>query len=84
MTTELLIGRTLAEAAALRDEDVVIALGGLPRNKMHCSVLAEDVIQAVLDDYHRRYHSAPAGAAPAAASADPNDVPLSPRERGQG
>jgi len=54
ITTELIRGRTLEEAAALRDTDVVAALGGLPRNKMHCSVLAEDVIHAIVDDYQRR------------------------------
>lgn len=54
MTTEMILGKTLDEAAALRDRDVVAALGGLPRNKMHCSVLAEDVIQAVIEDYHLR------------------------------
>lgn len=55
MTTELIVGRTLAEAAALRDEDVAAALGGLPRNKLHCSVLAEDVIHAVVEEYHARH-----------------------------
>ena len=54
MTTELILGRTLDEAAALRDEDVVEALGGLPRNKMHCSVLAEDVIRAMVEQYRAR------------------------------
>jgi nitrogen fixation NifU-like protein len=54
ITTELITGRTLEEAERLRDEDVVIALGGLPRNKMHCSILAEDVIRAVVEDYRRR------------------------------
>jgi nitrogen fixation NifU-like protein len=51
MTTELITGRTLDEALALRDQDVAAALGGLPRNKLHCSVLAEDVIRAVVDQY---------------------------------
>jgi nitrogen fixation NifU-like protein len=55
MTTELIIGRTLDEAASLRDEDVAAALDGLPRNKLHCSVLAEDVILAVVEDYHARH-----------------------------
>ena len=55
ITTELIRGKTLDEAAALRDEDVAAALGGLPRNKLHCSVLAEDVIQAVLEDYRTRH-----------------------------
>jgi nitrogen fixation protein NifU and related proteins len=54
MTTELIVGKTLDEIAALRDTDVADALGGLPRNKLHCSVLAEDVIQAVIADYRRR------------------------------
>ncbi len=54
MTTELISGKTLQEASALSDADVVAAPGGLPRNKMHCSVLAEDVIAAVLEDYRSR------------------------------
>jgi nitrogen fixation NifU-like protein len=54
ITTELILGKSLAEAGELRDTDVVAALGGLPRNKMHCSVLAEDVIRAALEDYGRR------------------------------
>lgn len=51
MTTELLIGTTLEQAAQLRDTDVATALGGLPRNKLHCSVLAEDVIRAAILSY---------------------------------
>jgi nitrogen fixation NifU-like protein len=54
MTTELILGKTLDEAAQLRDVDVAHALGGLPRNKLHCSVLAEDVIRAVVEDFQRR------------------------------
>ena len=51
MTTVLLTGATLAEARALRDVDVAAALDGLPPNKVHCSVLAEDVIREALDAY---------------------------------
>jgi nitrogen fixation NifU-like protein len=54
ITTELILGKTLPEAAALRDTDVAEALGGLPRNKLHCSVLAEDVIRAAIEDYNAR------------------------------
>ncbi len=53
MLTEMIVGKTLDEAAAIRDTDVASALGGLPRNKVHCSVLAEDVIRAVIDDFQR-------------------------------
>ena len=55
ITTELILGKTLKQAAQLRDADVAAALGGLPRNKLHCSVLAEDVIKAVVEAYHARH-----------------------------
>ncbi|HEU5317476.1 MAG TPA: iron-sulfur cluster assembly scaffold protein [Chloroflexota bacterium] len=54
ITTELILGKSLDQAGRLRDVDVATALGGLPRNKLHCSVLAEDVIRAVIEDYGRR------------------------------
>lgn len=46
--TELLIGRTVVEAAALTSSDVAHALGSLPRNKQHCAVLAIDALRAAL------------------------------------
>ncbi len=58
ITTELLVGRTLAEALRLTNEDVSAALGGLPANKLHCSVLAEDVVRAALADYRQRADAA--------------------------
>ena len=63
ITTELLIGCTLEQAALLTNEDVAEALGVLPANKLHCSVLAEDVIQAALGDYHSRVPAAATAAA---------------------
>ena len=54
ITTELLIGRTVVEALRLTNEDVSAALGGLPANKLHCSVLAEDVVRAAVEDYRQR------------------------------
>ena len=53
MLTEMIIGQTLEDAARLRDTHVAAALGGLPRNKLHCSVLAEDVIRAVIEQYEQ-------------------------------
>jgi nitrogen fixation NifU-like protein len=49
--TELIIGKTIGEALEVRNEDVSNALGGLPEGKLHCSVLAE----AVLEDAIARY-----------------------------
>lgn len=60
MLTVLLQGRTLAEAAAIRNEEVAEALGGLPPAKMHCSILAEDALRAAIADYGRR-HPVPPG-----------------------
>jgi nitrogen fixation NifU-like protein len=54
ITTELLIGRTLEEAGELKRDEVKDALGGLPPQKMHSSVLTEDAIKAALADYRKR------------------------------
>lgn len=47
--TELLQGRTLAEAKSLRREQVVEALDGLPNESMHASYLAMDAVNALLE-----------------------------------
>ncbi len=52
--TEMLKGRTPDDALQLRKEDVADALGGLPPTKLHCSVLAEDAVQAAVADYRKR------------------------------
>ena len=55
MATELIKGKSVDEAMTLTNKAVAEALDGLPAHKMHCSVLAEEAIQAALDDYHKRY-----------------------------
>jgi nitrogen fixation NifU-like protein len=59
--TELLIGLTLSEARAIRDSNIVEALGGLPEQKIHCSVLAEDATRAALADWEKRRRNAELG-----------------------
>jgi nitrogen fixation protein NifU and related proteins len=54
MTTELIIGKTIHDALLITNEAVTQALGGLPPAKQHCSVLAEEALQAALDDYKKR------------------------------
>ena len=54
MATEMIKGKPVAEAMLLTNKAVAEALDGLPDYKMHCSVLAEEAIQAALDDYHKR------------------------------
>ncbi len=51
MATELIKGKKLEDAMSLTNKAVAEALDGLPDYKMHCSVLAEEAIQAAIDDY---------------------------------
>jgi nitrogen fixation NifU-like protein len=52
--TEMLIGRTLDDAAHIKNTDVADALGGLPTHKVHCSVLAQQATAAALEDWAQR------------------------------
>ncbi len=54
MTTEMIKGKTIQGALAIKDKDVVDALGGLPPGKIHCSILAENAIKAAVSDYLKK------------------------------
>ena len=51
MVTEMVMGRSLEEAADISNKAVAEALGGLPANKMHCSNLAADALHLAIQDY---------------------------------
>lgn len=53
MGTELIKGKTVEEALKLKNSDVLEALDGLPKVKIHCSLLAEEAIQEAIADYYR-------------------------------
>ena len=55
MATELIKGQPVSEVLTLTNKAVVEALDGLPPHKIHCSVLAEEVIKAALKDYYDRH-----------------------------
>ena len=56
LATEWLRGRTIDEALAIRNTDIVQELA-LPPVKIHCSVLAEDAIKAAIEDYLKKQNN---------------------------
>ena len=58
MATELIKGQRVEDAMQLTNKAVAEALDGLPAYKMHCSVLAEEAIQAALEDYKAKQEQA--------------------------
>ena len=53
MATELIKGKSIDEALKLTNSAVVEALEGLPPQKIHCSVLAEEAVRSAIADYYR-------------------------------
>lgn len=55
MATEMVKGKTIDEALELTNKAVMDALGGLPPEKVHCSVLAEEAIASAISDYKKKH-----------------------------
>ena len=51
MATEMIKGKSIKDALRLSNKAVTEALDGLPAHKLHCSVLAEEAVQAAVKDY---------------------------------
>ena len=58
VATEMIKGKTVDEALKLTNQQVVEELGGLPAQKLHCSVLAEEAIKEAVNDYLTNYKKA--------------------------
>jgi len=54
MATEMIKGKRVEEALQLTNAAVVEALEGLPPQKIHCSVLAEEAVKAAIEDYQKK------------------------------
>ena len=54
MATEMVKGKRIEEALTLTNKAVAEALDGLPPEKLHCSVLAEEAIKSAIADYYKR------------------------------
>lgn len=53
--TEMVKGKTLADALAISNDDVVAELDGLPNVKVHCSVLAEEGMAVAIKHYYQAH-----------------------------
>ncbi|GHU80523.1 iron-sulfur cluster assembly scaffold protein [Spirochaetia bacterium] len=51
MLSETIIGMNIKDAYTIKPEDLVVKLGGLPENKIHCSVLGDKALRGAIDDY---------------------------------
>lgn len=71
IVSEMAKGKTLKEAEAITNDKVAEELGGLPKNKLHCSNLGADALHKAIEDY-RKKNRAGAGDAEAAAPAEPH------------
>jgi len=55
MVTDMVKGKTIDEALKVTNQAVAEALGGLPKLKMHCSVLAEQALKLAIQDYYEKH-----------------------------
>ena len=53
IATTMIKGMTIEEALKVKNSDVIKELGGVPPQKIHCSVLAEEAIKAAIEDYRK-------------------------------
>ena len=54
VATDMIIGKTVEEALAITNKQIVDELGGLPPVKIHCSVLADHAIKSAIYDYAQK------------------------------
>lgn len=50
--SELVKGKTIAEALQISAKDIAEYLGGLPERKFHCSILGHDALAKAIENYH--------------------------------
>jgi len=54
MVSEMAKGKTLGEALKITNKNVAKELGGLPKNKLHCSNLGADALHKAIEDYLKK------------------------------
>jgi len=58
IVTDLAKGKVIEEAEKISDEEVVRELGGLPKLKLHCSILASSALKKAIKDYREKNKTA--------------------------
>jgi nitrogen fixation NifU-like protein len=66
IVSEMAMGKTLDEAMKITNEKVAEELGGLPKNKLHCSNLGADALHAAISDYRKKHAADQAEVSPEA------------------
>ncbi|MCJ7665132.1 MAG: Fe-S cluster assembly scaffold protein NifU [Actinobacteria bacterium] len=56
MVSEMAKGKTIDEALKITNQAVAKELGGLPKNKLHCSNLGADALHAAIEDYKKKHN----------------------------
>jgi NifU-like protein involved in Fe-S cluster formation len=54
MVTQLAKGKTIQDAEKIKYEEVMKSLGGLPRVKVHCSMMAQEALKKAIQDYEKK------------------------------
>lgn len=75
IATDMIIGKTIDEALAISNKQIINELGGLPPAKVHCSVLADHAIKAAIYDYATKNGKTYAGLEGFDPNADEEDHP---------
>ena len=73
MATSMIIGKSIDEALAISNKQIIEELGGLPAVKVHCSVLADHAIKSAIYDYAQKNGKTYAGLAGFDPDADEDD-----------
>ena len=74
VATDMIIGKTIDEALAVTNKNVLDELGGLPAIKIHCSVLADHAIKSAIYDYAQKSGKTYAGLEGFDPNADEDDT----------
>jgi nitrogen fixation protein NifU and related proteins len=53
--TEIAIGKNLDDAMMISEDDIIVALDGLPEHKIHCSALGASGLRMAIMDYFKKY-----------------------------